>query len=160
MASEGADYKFYDESFRQHRASMINPYPWSTFRADTRVKASLLPCDREVMPMTYTSSGIPILNDNNGRFNSRNRAGYGNSDYKAKSQYGYQSDKQKIPNHLRVPKGLCFAYNTPGKRCNLTNCRYKHICSCGRKHPVFMCRAKSTGTVQNQQPRSGYSSSS
>lgn len=38
-------------------------------------------------------------------------------------------------------KGCCFDYNTPGKRCIVNPCPYKHACTqCQGNHPQYFCR--------------------
>ena len=42
----------------------------------------------------------------------------------------------------KVPKGFCFDYHTPGKRCTRNPCPYKHACPCGRgAHTLPTCRS-------------------
>ena len=45
-----------------------------------------------------------------------------------------------------TPEGdlICFRYNTPGERCKMAKCKYRHVCGIcfSEKHPLYECTAK------------------
>ena len=53
-----------------------------------------------------------------------------------------------------APKGHCYAYNTMGKWCNNSPCKYLHICSnCQGSHPQFSCRQSTAPRANPVTPR-------
>ncbi len=60
---------------------------------------------------------------------------------------------------LTPPKGYCFDYHAPGRRCSRSPCTYKHNCPCGRgAHTIYTC--KTNGKPGRKRPASSMSTSS
>ena len=65
---------------------------------------------------------------------------------------GPKTSTYKGKSFTRVPKGFCYDYHTPGKRCTKLACTYKHFCPCGRGgHTIATCRTNGQSDKRKQQ---------
>ena len=130
MAEEGADFVLYDELFRKERAAMVQVGATPWDWAVFRQDLYNKSC-RSVRSASHYVTKIY----NNGPNNNGNKQ------------------------NLTPPKGYCFDYHAPGKRCSRNPCTYKHCCPCGRGgHTIYTC--KSAGKPNRKRPAPSSSSSS
>ena len=148
LASDGADYLFYDVEFR--KAHSKYGIPWENPDMQLWVKAANKGIQSSLalaIGSHSSSSSFSSSNTSNVSHNVKSS----NQSFRPSKGFGSGAG-----NKLRHPAGYCFHFHN--KRCGKTNCRFLHQCwmpGCGERHSVYKCPK-----LQNQSTKFNKSSNS
>lgn len=145
LASDGADFLFYDVEFRKAHAKY--GIPWENPDMQLWVKAA----NKGIQSSLALAIGSNQVTSNVSNVTQSQSVKSQNNSFRSNKGSSAGSG-----NKLRHPSGYCFHFHN--KRCGKTNCRFLHQCwmpGCGERHSVYKCPK-----LQNQSNKFSKSNSS